>query len=235
MAIVFYLKSFPKHLSAFTTDNQCDFFFDKSTPRLSLCQKRFLARNKIKDIENLYNIQQIHGKRVVCVKKKDFNNQKQIPKADALITNDLNVALAVRTADCIPLFLFDPKHKAIGLVHGGWKSVKKEIVKSTVKEMSKKYQTNPKDLRVAFGPSVRKCCFEVKEKFSRNFPEEYFKKDNKYYVDLIAVAKKQLSCLGVQERNIFDSNICTCCDKKFFSYRRGDVASGRMVSVFMLT
>ena len=234
MSGIYYPKAFPKSVVAFTTDRGCDFFFSKSTPKLTSKQKKFFVQNKIKGVENFYNIQQIHGKRVILAKKKDFNNQKSISKADALVTSDKGVALVVRTADCIPLFLFDPRNKVIALIHGGWRSIKKEIIKATIKTMRVKCQTKAKDLKVIFGPSIRSCCFEVEKKFLRNFPSQVLKKGSKYYVDLVLTAKNQLKSQGVQGRNIFDSKICTCCDHRFFSYRRGDVLSGRMASVAML-
>lgn len=220
---------------ALTTDRGCDFFFSKSTPNLTHKQKMFFVRHKVKGVNNFYNIQQIHGKRVILAKKKDFNNQKSIPKADALVTNEKGVVLAVRTADCIPLFLFDPKNKALGLIHGGWRSIKKEIVAVTIKIMTVKYKTRSKDLKVAFGPSIRACCFEVEKSFLKKFPTSAVEKNGKYYVDLVSVAKKQLKGLGVQQKNIFDVKICTCCNHQFFSFRRGDTSSGRIASVAVLT
>jgi len=234
LSIVRYPKIFSKQVVALTTDRKCDFFFSESTPRLSSKQKKFFIQNQIKGINNFYNIQQIHGKRVIFANKKNFDKQKRIPKADALVTNDRGVALAVRTADCIPLFLFDPKNKAIGVIHGGWKSIKKEIIAATIKTMCYQYKTKAKDLKIAFGPSIRACCFEVEKKFLKNFPDQALGKSGKYYIDLVSIVKKQLKRLGVQQKNIFDSKMCTCCDHRFFSYRRGDVLSGRIASVMML-
>ena len=234
MPIVRYPKVFPKQVVALTTDRKCDFFFSKSTPKLTSKQKKFFIQHKIKGVDNFYNIQQIHGKRVILANKKNFDNQKRIPKADALVTNDKGVVLAVRTADCIPLFLYDPKNKAIGLVHGGWRSIKKEIIVATIKTMCRRYKTKTKDLKVVFGPSIRACCFEVEKSFLPHFQSQALEENGKYYIDLVSVAKNQLKSLGVDEKNIFDSKICTCCDQRFFSYRRGDVSSGRMASVMML-
>ena len=88
---------------------------------------------------------------------------------------------------------------------------------------------------MGFGPAIRKCCYEVEEKFTQLFKSGIIKKKNKTYLDLIANNKGQLLKSGVRRKNILDSGICTCCeDKDFFSFRREGDRAGRMMSVIML-
>jgi len=228
--LVTFEKVFPKNILAFTADRAADFHFERSTPQLKPNQKIFLKKYAGLEAEAIFNIQQIHGCRVVLGKP----HQEKILKADASTTNMPGVALAVRTADCLPIFLYDPKHKAIGMVHAGWKSTYKKIVVHTLKAMKRKYQTQYKDVKVAFGPAMHACCFEVDKAFLGRFPKDIFSKRGKFYFDNAAANKRQLVSMGVLPRNIYDKKVCTYCNNQFFSYRRDGKDTGRILSVIML-
>lgn len=101
--------------------------------------------------------------------------------------------------------------------------------------MREKFNTDPKDLYVGFGPVIRDCCYEVTEEFVDFFTFGLVKRDNRYYLDLVRINKRQLLSLGIREVNIFDPKICTSCNNKdFFSYRKEGSSCGRMLSVMML-
>ena len=100
--------------------------------------------------------------------------------------------------------------------------------------MTEQWQTPPEDLKVVLGPAIRSCCYEVGKEFLEYFPREVSAKDQHLYLDLPLVNKTQLTFWGVRTENIFDCQICTCCDPRFFSYRRDGPKAGRMVSVMML-
>lgn len=173
--------------------------------------EEFLERVGIKRDE-LFYLDQVHGDGVIVVKKKD--RKGKIPKKDALITAEKNLPIGVFTADCLPVFLYDIKRKVIALIHAGRKGTEKEITKKTILKMKKEFRTNPKDLKVVFGPAIRSCCYEI---------------------DLIGSNINQLIQVGVNKENIFDSGICTSCrNEEFFSYRKEGKFCGRMLSVMML-
>lgn len=158
-----------------------------------------------------------------------------IPSTDALITNKKDVALAVFTADCLSVFLFDRITQSVGLIHAGWKSSKEKIVLKTLSLMQERFNTAPQDLYVGFGPSIKDCCYEVGEDFKNFFPGALKERNGRHYLDLVLVNKRQLIDCGVKEENMSDSNICTSCNNKdFFSYRREGKDCGRMMSVMML-
>lgn len=158
-----------------------------------------------------------------------------IDDTDALVTDEKNLPLAVFTADCLSVFLYDRKKPAIGMVHAGWRSSALDISGQTARYMREKFGTNMGDLLVGFGPSIRSCCYEVTEEFRRHFGFGLIEKNGKIYLDLIAVNKRQLTVLGVGEANIFDSGICTVCSNEdYFSFRKEGKSCGRMLSVMML-
>ncbi len=152
-----------------------------------------------------------------------------------MVTDKKNLPLAVLTADCLSVFLYEPKTPAIGLVHAGWRSTKDNIAAETIKLMQEKFHADPKDLYAAFGPAIRSCCFEVEKEIMDSFPGGLIRRDNRYYLDLARINKNQLLDSGVKDRNIFDCGICTVCrNAEFFSYRKEKSDSGRMMSVMML-
>lgn len=203
-------------------------------------RENFLKELNI-DYRNLVCAKQVHGSRVRYIQESDAAKgalfyDNAIADTDALITDKKNVPLAIFTADCLSVFLYDSRTHSIGLVHAGWRSTKENITVKTIKLMEEKFATQPEDLYVAFGPAMRSCCYEVGAVFLDFFSYEYLNKsDGRYYLDLPAINKKQLLVSGVKDKNIFDSRICTACQNaEFFSYRKEGGCCGRIMSVMML-
>jgi polyphenol oxidase len=92
---------------------------------------------------------------------------------DGLITRAAGLLLAVQTADCLPVILVDPKRRAVGVFHAGWRGTLKRIVEKGVGEMRRCFGTHPRDLKAAIGPGIHACCYEVgaevREKFESQF------------------------------------------------------------------
>jgi hypothetical protein len=176
-------------------------------------------------------IQQVHGDAVFQISGP--GDLKNIPEADALITNLKNIALIILTADCIPAFIYDPVKQAAGLVHAGWRGLKQNILPKTILRMQAAYESKAGDLKIAFGPCIRECCYEVGPEFKDYFPGFFKPAGAKGHLDLIAAAKDQARRLGVPDSNISDAGLCTSCDRRFFSYRR-DKTAERMISVLQI-
>lgn len=192
------------------------------------------------DYRALVCANQVHGSTVREVFQHDkgkgaLSKDTAVPDTDALITNVRRLPLAVFTADCLPVFLYDPAQKAIGLAHAGWRGSKDNIALKTLQLMREKFQARAENLLVGFGPALRNCCYQVGLEFKNYFTAGVSERDNKMYCDLAGINKKQLLEAGVKEENIYDPGICTSCrNDKYFSYRREADASGRMISVIML-
>jgi len=223
-----------KGILAFTTDASVDFSLSSSAPFLSSLQRDLLKEQVQLSCSKVFNIRQIHGNKVIVATTKSYKESNAIVQADAIITRDIDVPIAIRTADCLPVFIFDPKQKAVAIVHAGWRSTQKKIVQNALKKMKEKFKTNARDVKVAFGPALRNCCYEVTEEFLKYFPKETKHKGGILYFDLPLANKHQLLSSGVLGKNIFDSQVCTFCTKKSFSHRRDHERAGRMLSVMML-
>ena len=202
-------------------------------------RKGFLSGLGI-DHRKLVCAKQVHGDRVRVAARKDsgsgaLNYESAIADTDAFITDKLNLPLVIFTADCLSIFFYDPENPAIGVAHAGWRSTHARIAEKTIKLMQERFGTQAQHLIVTFGPSIRKCCYEVGKEFLGLFPQEVRESGGKHYLDLAGINKRLLLDSGVEEGNISDANICTCCrNDRFFSFRKEGKNCGRMISVMML-
>ncbi len=184
--------------------------------------------------DNLVMVKQVHGSTVIVAERPDPAHLEM--PADGLITKVPGLVLGIRTADCVPVFFWDPTQKVAGIAHGGWKSVKGGIINQMLKIFEKKYATKPGDLRAAIGPSIRRCCYEVGKEFLGYFPGFYYGKDAaKGSLDLVGVIKSRLLKRGIPEGQIHDTGLCTVCEnKKFFSYRMENQTQERILSAISI-
>ncbi|HLD83040.1 MAG TPA: peptidoglycan editing factor PgeF [Candidatus Omnitrophota bacterium] len=203
-------------------------------------RKKFLAGIGI-DYRDLTCAKQVHGFCIRQVLEEDKGSgaksyEDSIADTDGLITKVKRLPLAIFSADCLSIFLYDALAPAIGLVHAGWRSAKKNIVLKAIQLMGLKFNTQAEDLYVYFGPGIRSCCYEVGSEFRQVFPDSLQERGGHFYLDLAGINKKQLFSLGVKEDNLFDPCLCTSCkNRDFFSFRKEGSACGRMLSVIMLS
>jgi YfiH family protein len=168
--------------------------------------------------------QQVHGSRVALVGLEDRG--RVIPATDALITDAPGVALLLRFADCLPVLLYDPVRRVVGLAHAGWRGTVKRIAAKMVLAMMDAYGSRPADIIAGLGPCIGPCCYqvggEVIEPVKENFdhwpgllrPQG----DGSVHFDLREANRRQLAELGVEDIEV--SQLCTACrTDEFFSYR----------------
>lgn len=202
-------------------------------------RRDFLAGLGI-DYRDLTCARQVHAGRIERIRQGDkgrgaLSYEGSIPDADALITDQRNVPLAVFTADCLPVFVYDQRHNAIGIIHAGWRGTKEKICARAISFMGQSFGTQPKDLLAGFGPAIRECCYEVGKDFQQAFAGYLRPRGGRYYLNLAAANRAQLQSCGVKENNISDAALCTSClNKELFSFRKEGNLSGRMISVITL-
>lgn len=149
---------------------------------------------------------------------------------DALATAAPGIMLCIWTADCIPLFLYDPEKNVAALAHCSWRSICSGIVSNTIDTMVERYDTNPGGVIAAFGPGICKECYEVGgelvEVFSKRFTAEEVvslftpKENGKYLLDLREAIKVELFHKSVEREKIHDVGICSYESEGYSSYRR---------------
>jgi YfiH family protein len=182
-------------------------------------------------------MKQVHSGTVAVVTDK---KQTRIIDVDALLTQKNQVPLAVLTADCIPLLVYDPKKHIIGVIHAGYKGLYRHIIENTLDQMITTFQTDAKDVIIGIGPCIETKCFEVGEEvialFRETFPDfndMYETSDGKYYLNMRNIAQQCLQQKGVIPEHIEIMDVCTKCSDDFYSYRGGDI-NNRFASVVAL-
>jgi YfiH family protein len=149
-----------------------------------------------------------------------------IGEGDSLLENTAGSVVGIKTADCVPILLFDVRQRAVAAVHAGWRGTAAEIAKRAIEAMRREFHTEPCDVYAAIGPCIGPCCFEVGAEVSEEFGLE-----GRARVDLPAHNRNQLNEVGVTLDRIYASNLCTkCLAGEFYSFRRDREAAGRMYS-----
>ncbi len=202
-----------------------------------------IVKNKIgKKSKSIFLLNQVHSNKLVFVNKK-FNLNKKKIKADAIVTDLKKFPIAVLTADCVPVLLYDGDRDMIAAVHAGWKGAFKGIIKKVIDFMLKK-GCKRDNLIAAIGPCIKQNSYNVKEDFKQKFIKKdknnkiFFKrKKNIIYFDLTNFVKSQIISNNIT--NIDTINIDTFdLRNNFFSARRSLRLKyddyGRNISIIMI-
>ena len=177
--------------------------------------------------EAVCSVKQVHGNRVIIA-------ENGIQEADALVSNEPGVPIAIGVADCYPIIYHDPINNVIGAAHAGWRGTVTGIAGNTIEEMVK-LGAVPGNIQVAIGQGISTDRFEVGpeviEEFKKNdFPPTCIIGN---HIDLIAANIYILEKSGIKSQNIWSMNRCTF-ESDFFSYRRDKGKTGRMWAIIML-
>lgn len=234
-----------KGIDHFVTDRKSNPNGDEFTLSLSSSpdkdfirsNRRMLAAALNVGAEKLYLPSQVHKTRVVHVTSSI--NREELADTDALITNERGVAIAVMSADCVPILLYDQRNGAVAAVHSGWKGTVAKILTVTLERLKTEFGTRGSDVIAGIGPSVSQDSYEVGEEvveavessFGRSAGLLVPQANRKAKLDLWKANEIQLRDFGVT--NIEISNLCTVKQNtSFFSARKGD--SGRFAAGIVL-
>lgn len=171
---------------------------------------------------NLATVKQIHS--AICVAAE--GRCGVLGEGDALLEDQPGSAIAIKTADCIPILLVDQRHRAVAAVHAGWRGTVARIAARAVEAMRQRFGAEPRDLHAAIGPGIGKCCYEVGAEVAAEFGER-----GRTHISLPDANRSQLLEAGVTPGRIYASNLCTMClAEEFHSFRRDGEAAGRLYS-----
>ena len=191
---------------------------------------------------------QVHGCEVAVIDRPGITRE-ELEGYDALVTNIPGIAVGVRTADCIPILLYDPVRRAVAAIHAGWRGTLAKILSKTIFTMGREYGTEAKDLKAAIGPGICKRCFQVGEEVAGLFRDAGFLMDAIYsrngarvegdiktghHIDLPEANRRILVEEGVKPENILNSGICTYETLSLYSARREGTQCGRNINAIML-
>jgi hypothetical protein len=181
--------------------------------------------------EKMVSSVQVHGTEILLAEKAGRYNGY-----DSFITDRKDLFLCIYTADCYPVLIYDPRHHASGAVHAGWKGTAGRIVMKTVAAMQKNFNAIPQECFAWIGTGISANAYEVGLEVAREFPPENLRhsrlSEDKYMLDLSQANCRQLLDSGIPGSQIERSQFCSCHDSgMFFSYRRDNGNTGRMVSL----
>lgn len=207
------------------------FFSQKKDGSMKLTSDSVLAEKIFQNRNGYFLKNNIDPKKVISaeishsnkIEIVDGEKEKIISRADGLITKNKKIYLSVTSADCLPIFLFEPKKEIVGMIHAGWKSLEKDILSNAVGKIAK-LGGKPENILAGIGPAICQKHYEVgpevAEKFTK-YPEAIKKTGNKILLDIKRVAELQLLEIKLKKENIEISSRCTFeMPDKYFSARR---------------
>jgi len=174
---------------------------------------------------------QVHEDKINLV-----NSPGSCGESDALITTKSNLGLAISSADCPAIFIYDPMQKLIAAVHSGWKGTEKKILRKTIQKLKNDFSSVPANLICYIGPSISQKNYEVGEEVASKFENEFVSiNENKFYLNLSGANYKMLVDEGVRKTNMQVSGLCSYeYENILHSYRREGVKSGRALGVIAM-
>ncbi|MDP3704171.1 MAG: polyphenol oxidase family protein [Candidatus Omnitrophota bacterium] len=182
----------------------------------------------------LVQADQVHGSSIAVIQHVPVDGPP-VAGCDALLTSLRKTALVIRTADCVPLFFLDPVRRVIGIAHAGWRGLAAGLPLKLLAMLRHAYQSRPQDVRVAIGPAIRSCCYDVGPEFAPRFGSFVQERAGRRTCDLIGAAIEQLQRGGIHQARITDTQQCTACaGGPWFSIRREGQGTGRLLSFLMI-
>jgi hypothetical protein len=191
---------------------------------------------------------QVHETKVAFIERPGMTRE-ELEGYDVYVTTLTGVAIGVRTADCVPVLLYNPARRVIAAVHAGWKGTVLHICQKTVDMMALKFGCDADDTMAVLGPSIGPDSFQVGEEVATYFKNAGFPMDeiwtfrgkgdgtpmsSGHHIDLWKANRWLLEQAGVKPENIQVCGIDTYTDESFFSARREGYKCGRIINSIML-
>ena len=191
---------------------------------------------------------QVHDCKVAVIDRPDLTRQ-DLEGYDAFVTDLPGVAIGVRTADCVPVLLYDPVKRVVAAVHAGWKGTVQHISQKALEVMALKYGTVFSDIKAVIGPAIGPDSFQVGLEVAEKFKAAGFPMDDiwtfqgagdgrpmsgGHHIDLFKANRWLLEQAGLQPEDIQVFDIDTFTDNSFFSARREGAKCGRNINSIKL-
>jgi polyphenol oxidase len=197
-------------------------------------EKSFLSRITGVPSRNILALDQLHGDTILVVEVPPPEERLIYGEADGLLTALPGICLVIRTADCVPVFVYDRERRVLGAVHSGWRGTRIGIAGKLVREMGRLHGSSPGDLSVYILPSIGPDSYTVGRDVADLFPGDVIEENGALYLDLWRSIERSLAGEGVEAGRIFNARVCTlACPDDFFSHRGGD--AGRNLNFALMT
>ncbi len=228
-----YTKSVPANVTSFMTTNIGGYTFGlKSADETKDILRNYRQLEVASDVKDLTILYQIHSNIVLEVTKENLGSV-YMSEADGLFTTEPNIALGVLTADCYPVHLWG--EKCVSVLHCGWRSANSGIIENAIELF---HNHGDQVIGAHIGTGICKTCYEIKADMFSNLNKAYSPEtcvddmgDGSYLFDLRQMIMNVLCKQGINNYTYDDT--CSCCSSDFYSYRRDNGVTGRMLSVIM--
>lgn len=207
-------------------------------PAVALRNREKLASLLGISLDNMVGCRQVHGTLVAVVTQAEagmgmWPDTPSIEGADAMVTDTPGLILMVLSADCPPVFFYDPIKRAIGLAHSGWKGTVSSIAGSVVAAMTSNYGSNPRDIVAVVGPGIGPCCYNVGDNVIEAAQDAFAdawqgdvplleRRDGETYFNIRESIRRTLLNAGLSPDNITVEEVCTSHNRNLFYSHRGD-------------
>jgi YfiH family protein len=190
--------------------------------------------------DSIFDVWQVHGNRVV-IAETPLSKDQLHERADAILTSKQGIYLMMRFADCVPILLYDPVKKVIGIIHAGWIGTVKGIVRTTIDALIENFGSNPIDVIAGIGPSIGPDHYEVnadvvelvKSSFPKNADTLLIQNNGGVNFDLWGANLFLLNESGVKQVEV--AHVCTACNlQDWYSYRAEKGKTGRFGAIIGL-
>jgi YfiH family protein len=206
----------------------------------------------------LVRVNQVHGAEIL-VRRLGHRDAPRLPIADVIVSDDPGIAVAIQTADCVPILIADRRTGAVAAAHAGWRGLAAGVPRVTVEALSREFGSRPVDLIAAAGPSIGACCYEVGPEVRARFekagwrapslarwffpearptaanpsmPRLHASRPGHLFFDCARAARDQLEAAGLLPEQVFTPDLCTASHAEALcSYRRDGTSAGRMAAV----
>lgn len=189
---------------------------------------------------SVYDVWQVHSNQI-NIAKEPRKLDREPEQADAIITNNPDLTLLMKFADCVPILVNDPVKKVVGIIHAGWQGTVKRIAEKTIECMANRFNSNPSDVHAIIGPSIGPDHYNVGEDVYKSVIESFgqdhdfclSKQNGQIKLDLWKANELLLRQTGVKE--ICITGMCTACDiENWYSHRAENGITGRFAAVIAL-
>ena len=230
-------------------------FHTGDVPDKVLLNREILCNRLNIALDCLVCARQVHGGDVAIVQKEDWGKgsedyESALDAVDGMITDAPAIFLMVLVADCPGVVFYDPKRKAVGVAHAGWRSTLAGISRNVVAKMKESFKCKPEDILCGISPSIGPCCYEVGEDVVQSFVGQGFspersgracsagsckpvaspcieKREGKFFLNLWQINRRQLIESGVKDEHIEIARLCNSCHSDLFYSARKEGKTGR--------
>lgn len=215
--------SFPKLTIGVAAKSANPVDYSAASDDIRSAEKKILSTITGIDDGRILGLNQLHEDRIIIIRELPRSGGAVFGDADGLMTDLPGLCLVIRTADCVPVFAYDPVRHVIGAAHSGWRGTRLAIARTMIRRMKEEYRSHSEDIRAFILPSIGPDAYTVGKDVAELFPRDITEQNGLIHLSLWQNIERSLREEGLTGENIFNTRRCTrSMNNEFFSHRAGD-------------